>query len=41
MLTLKRTLLKKGINQELQDILNEIMEQAEARYRGWWGEERA
>ena len=38
MLAVKRSLMKKGVNQELQDILNDIMEQAEARYREWWGE---
>lgn len=37
-LAVKRSLQKKGISQELQDILSEIMEQAEARYREWWGE---
>lgn len=39
LLAVKRSLLKKGVSQELQDILNEIMEQAEARYKEWWGEE--
>ncbi len=38
MLTVKRILRNKGVHQELQEILNEIMEQAEARYREWWGE---
>lgn len=38
MLAVKRVLQKKGVSQELQDIMNEIMEQAEARYREWWGE---
>jgi type I restriction enzyme, R subunit len=38
MLSVKRVLQKKGVSQELQDILNEIMEQAEARYKEWWGE---
>jgi type I restriction enzyme R subunit len=35
MLSVKRTLIKKGVLDELQEILNEIMEQAEARYREW------
>jgi len=39
LLAVKRSLLKKGVSQELQDILSEIMEQAEARYKEWWGEE--
>jgi type I restriction enzyme, R subunit len=38
MLAVKKVLTKKGVKKELQDILNEIMEQAEARYREWWGE---
>ena len=38
MLAVKRVLMRKGVSQELQDILNEIMEQAEARYKEWWGE---
>ena len=38
MLAVKRVLQRKGIIQELQDIMNEIMEQAEARYREWYGE---
>jgi type I restriction enzyme, R subunit len=38
MLSVKRVLQRKGVSQELQDILNEIMEQAEARYKEWWGE---
>ncbi|MGN6214867.1 type I restriction endonuclease subunit R [Parafilimonas sp.] len=38
MLAVKRVLQRKGVSQELQDILNEIMEQAEARYKEWWGE---
>lgn len=39
MLSVKRVLMKKGVAEELQEILNEIMEQAEARYREWYGEE--
>ena len=35
MLAVRRTLTKKGVENELQDIMNEIMEQAEARYREW------
>jgi type I restriction enzyme R subunit len=35
MLAVKRILSKKGVSEELQEILNEIMEQAEARYK-WW-----
>ncbi len=38
MLAVKRVLLKKGVSAELKEILDEIMEQAEARYREWWGE---
>lgn len=38
MLAVKRVLMKKGVKQELQDILNEIIEQAEARYKEWWSE---
>ena len=38
MLAVKRVLQRKGVIQELQNILNEIMEQAEARYKEWWGE---
>ncbi|MEO8711579.1 MAG: type I restriction enzyme endonuclease domain-containing protein, partial [Parafilimonas sp.] len=38
MIAVKRVLQRKGVSQELQDILNEIMEQAEARYKEWWGE---
>ena len=39
MLAVRRVLTKKGITDELKDILEEIMEQAEARYKDWWGEE--
>ena len=39
MLAVRRVLTKKGITDELKDILEEIMEQAEARYKEWWGEE--
>lgn len=39
-LAVRRVLQKKGIEAELKEILDEIMEQAEARYREWWGEER-
>lgn len=39
LLAVKRSLLKKGVSQELKDILDEIMEQAEARYKEWFGEE--
>jgi type I restriction enzyme R subunit len=35
MLAVRRVLLKKGVSGELQEILNEIMEQAEARYKEW------
>ena len=38
MLAVKRVLMKKGVSDELKDIMDEIMEQAEARYREWWGE---
>lgn len=31
------TLIKKGVSQELQEILDEIMEQVDARYREWEG----
>lgn len=38
MLAVKRVLMKKGVKLELKEILDDIMEQAEARYREWWGE---
>jgi type I restriction enzyme R subunit len=38
MLAVKRVLMKKGVSAELKEIMDEIMEQAEARYREWWGE---
>ena len=38
MLAVKRVLMKKGVTLELKEILDDIMEQAEARYREWWGE---
>lgn len=38
MLAVKRVLLKKGVSAELKTIMDEIMEQAESRYREWWGE---
>ena len=38
MLAVKRVLMKKGVKLELKEILDEIMEQADARYREWWGE---
>ena len=38
MLAVKRTLMKKGVSEEFQNILSDIMEQAEARYREWWGD---
>lgn len=38
MLAVKRVLQRKGVRAELQSILDEIMEQAEARYREWFGE---
>ncbi len=37
MLAVKRVLRNKGVAEELQEIMDEIMEQAEARYREWWG----
>jgi len=40
MLSVRRVLQKKGVSEELKDILDEIMEQAEARYREWYGEEK-
>jgi type I restriction enzyme R subunit len=40
MLSVKRVLMKKGVAEELKEIMDEIMEQAEARYREWYGEER-
>ena len=40
MLAVRRVLTKKGITNELKDILEEIMEQAEARYKEWWGEDK-
>jgi len=38
MLAVKRVLQRRGVGAELQAILDEIMEQAEARYREWFGE---
>lgn len=38
MLAVKRVLMKMGVRVELKEILEDIMEQAEARYREWWGE---
>jgi type I restriction enzyme, R subunit len=35
MLSVKRTLMRKGVRAELQEILDEVMEQAEARYSEW------
>lgn len=35
MLAVRKSLTRKGVESELQDILTEIMEQAEARYREW------
>jgi type I restriction enzyme, R subunit len=40
MLSVRKVLQKKGVTDELKDILEEIMEQAEARYKEWWGEEQ-
>ncbi|RYY45253.1 MAG: type I restriction endonuclease subunit R [Chitinophagaceae bacterium] len=39
MLAVKRVLMRKGVADELKEILDEIMEQAEARYKEWYGEE--
>ena len=39
MLAVRKVLQKKGVSEELKEILDEIMEQAEARYKEWWGEE--
>ena len=41
MLAVRKVLQKKGVSEELKDILDEIMEQAEARYKEWWGEDAA
>lgn len=41
MLAVRKVLQKKGVSEELKEILDEIMEQAEARYKEWWGEEDA
>jgi type I restriction enzyme, R subunit len=38
MLSVKRVLQRKGVASELKEILDEIMEQAEARYKEWWEE---
>jgi type I restriction enzyme R subunit len=38
MLAVRRSLKSRGISAELKEILDEIMEQAESRYRGYWGE---
>lgn len=40
MLAVRKVLQKKGVEAELKEILEEIMEQAEARYKEWWGEEK-
>jgi type I restriction enzyme R subunit len=39
MIAVRRVLQKKGVSAELKEIMDEIMEQAEARYKEWWGEE--
>lgn len=39
MLSVRKVLQKKGVSSELKEIMDEIMEQAEARYKEWWGEE--
>ncbi|MBL7710226.1 MAG: type I restriction endonuclease subunit R [Chitinophagaceae bacterium] len=39
MLAVRKVLQKKGVSAELKEIMDEIMEQAEARYKEWWGEE--
>lgn len=39
MLAVRKVLQKKGVEAELKEMLEEIMEQAEARYKEWWGEE--
>lgn len=39
MLAVRRVLQRKGVSEELKEIMDEIMEQAEARYKEWWGEE--
>jgi len=39
MLAVHKVLQKKGVSVELKEIMDEIMEQAEARYKEWWGEE--
>lgn len=41
MLAVRRVLTKKGITAELKEIMEEIMEQAEARYKEWWGDDVA
>ena len=41
MLAVRRVLTKKGITDELKEILEEIMDQAEARYKEWWGDDMA
>ena len=38
MLAVRRSLKSRGISAELKEILDEIMEQAESRYRKYWGE---
>ena len=38
MLAVRKVLQKKGVHEELKEIMEDIMEQAEARYREWWGE---
>ena len=40
MLAVRRVLQKKGVSAELKEIMDEIMEQAEARYKEWYGEEK-
>ena len=41
MLAVRRVLTKKGITAELKEIMEEIMDQAEARYKEWWGDDVA
>jgi len=36
----RKVLQKKGVHAELKEIMDDIMEQAEARYRECWGDQK-
>ncbi len=39
MLAVRKVLQRKGVSEGLKEIMDEIMEQAEARQREWWGDQ--